>query len=454
MKGRKDNMDNLPSTHLVEAIDLTHDGLGVCKLDDGYTVFVADLLKGETAEIIVTSRKKNYGFGKVLQRISKSPFRVTPRCRHFFECGGCELMHMEYDVQLSFKKYRTELSLRKEKIEEDRVSDIISMPSPYYYRNKVEIKFHQGEKGLEAGFFRAKSHTLVNLEECHIMGKRTFDIIQLVRNIANELGLKAVDDKNKPGLLRSLLIRESLTTKEIILLFHLKEKTLPEADLIVKKLTTKIPEITGIGITTASDISALATDPITLLYGRDYLMEQVNGIWYQVNFRSFFQVNTAQSGRLYQKALEYADINPKTRMIDAYCGIGSIGLAAAKTAFKVFGIEIVKSAILDARKNAELNDVHNAFFEVGDAEEVLKKWKKYKFDVIVVDPPRRGCTKGFIESLLVLKIPRIVYVSCDQATLARDLGLLVSGGYQVQEVTPIDMFPQTASVESVTLLTL
>lgn len=446
-------MDIFPSTHLVEAIDLTHDGFGVCKLDDGYTVFVEDLLKGETAEITITSRKKHYGFGKVVQRISKSPFRVTPRCRHFFECGGCELMHMEYDVQLSFKKYRTELSLRKEKLAEELVMDIISMTNPYYYRNKVEIKFHQGEKGLEAGFFRAKTHSLVNLEECHIMGKRTYDTIHLFRHIANELGLKAFDEKTRTGLLRSALIRESAETKEIILLLHLAEKTLPQADLVVKKLIAKIPEITGIGVTTTSDISALATDPITMLYGKDYLTEKVNGVLLQVNFRSFFQVNTLQSEKLYQKALEYADLNPKTRLIDAYCGIGSIGLAAARKAFKVFGIEIVKPAILDARKNAELNGIRNAFFEVGDAEEVLKKWEKYKFDVIIVDPPRRGCSKPFLESLLSMKIPRLVYVSCDQATLARDLRHLVDGGYQIQEVTPIDMFPQTTSVESVTLLT-
>ena len=447
-------MEPSPSTHLVEAIDLTHDGLGVCKLEDGYTVFVEDLLKGETAEIIVTQKKKHYGFGKVLQRISKSPFRVTPRCRHFYECGGCELMHMEYDVQLSFKKYRMELSLRKEKLLDVPVADIISMANPLHYRNKVEIKFHQGDKGLEAGFFRAKSHTLVNLDECHIIGKRTFDVINLFRNIANELGLKAVDDTNKTGLLRSALIRESLYNKEIVILLHLAAKTLPQADLVVKKMIAKIPEISGIGITMTSDISALATDPIIMLYGRDYITEKINDVLYQVSFRSFFQVNSLQAEKLYQKAIEYAEISPKTRLIDAYCGIGSIGLNVAKKAFKIFGIEIVKQAIMDARKNAELNDVRNAFFEVGDVERVLKKWEKYKFDVIVIDPPRRGCSRAFLDALLKMRIPRIVYVSCDPATLARDLRVLADGGYRIREVTPIDMFPQTVSVESVSLLTL
>jgi 23S rRNA (uracil1939-C5)-methyltransferase len=292
------------------------------------------------------------------------------------------------------------------------------------------------------------------LDECHIIGKRTFDAINLFRNIANELGLKAVDDANKNGLLRSALIRESLYTKEIAILLHVADKTLPQADLVVKKMIAKIPEISGIGITMTSDISALATDPIIMLYGRDYITEKINDVLYQVSFRSFFQVNSLQAEKLYQKAIEYVEISPKTRLIDAYCGIGSIGLNVAKKAFKIFGIEIVKQAIMDARKNAELNDIRNAFFEVGDVERVLKKWEKYKFDVIVIDPPRRGCSKDFLDALLKMRIPRIVYVSCDPATLARDLRVLADGGYRIREVTPIDMFPQTVSVESVSLLTL
>ncbi len=446
-------MEHQLTTTIVEAIDLTHDALGVCKLDDGYTVFVEDLLKGETAEIIVTKRRKSYGFGKVVQRLTKSPFRVTPKCKHFYECGGCGLMHMDYDVQLSFKKYRVESSLKHSHLDDSVVKDMIGMVNPYHFRNKVEVKFGQGEKGIEAGFFIAKTHKLVNLDECHIVAKKSFDVVYLIKNICNELKIHAYDEIAKTGVLKSALIRESVWTKEIIVLLQLARE-LPFSDILVQKMTDKMPEITGIGYTITKDESVMSVDPIVMLFGKDYLKEQINNIVYQVGIRSFFQTNTLQTEKLFQKALEYANLNDKTKLIDAYCGIGSIGLGAAKIAYKVFGIEIVKSAIADARKNAEINKIKNAFFEVGDAQTVLEKWKKFNFDIIFVDPPRRGCSKGFIDALLTMKIPKVVYISCDQATLGRDLEILVNNGYKLVEITPVDMFPQTIHVESVTLLSL
>ncbi|MBN2696207.1 MAG: 23S rRNA (uracil(1939)-C(5))-methyltransferase RlmD [Bacilli bacterium] len=446
-------MDDSLTTTIVEAIDLTHDALGVCKLEDGYTVFVEDLLKGESAEIIITQRRKSYGFGKVVNRLSKSPFRVTPKCKHFYECGGCGLMHMDYDVQLSFKKYRVETSLKNEHLENVKVNNMIGMINPYYYRNKVEIKFHQGEKGLEAGFFQAKSHKLVNLEECHIIAKRSFEVINLIRNIANELSIHAYDELAKTGVLKSAVIRESFSNRQIMVLFNIARE-MPLSDILVEKMTKKIPEITSIGYSIAKDESQLSTDPIKLIFGSGYIEETIDGISYRIGFRSFFQTNTIQTEKLYKKALEYADISDRTKLIDAYCGIGSMGLLAARQAYKVFGIEIVKSAIVDAKINARHNTLKNAFFEVGDAETVLEKWKEFNFDVIIVDPPRRGCSDGFIKALLTMKIPRVVYVSCDQATLSRDLVKLKKGGYDVVEITPVDMFPQTIHVESVTLLSL
>ncbi len=446
-------MEESLTTTIVEAIDLTHDALGVCRLEDGYTVFVEDLLKGESAEIIITQRKKNYGFGKIVNRLTKSPFRVTPKCKHFYECGGCGLMHMDYDTQLSFKKYRIEASLKRANLENIKVNDIIGMVNPFNYRNKVEIKFRQGEKGIEAGFFQAKSHRLVNLEECHITAKKSFDAITLIRNIANELKISAYDEITKAGVLKSAVIRESLSTREIMILFNLSRQ-MPYPEMVVKKLITKIPEIVGIGTTITKDESILSTDPINLIHGKDYIEEQIDGIKYRIGFRSFFQTNTLQTEKLYQKALEYANIDDKTKLIDAYCGIGSMGLLAARQAYKVFGIEIVKSAIFDAKLNARHNKLKNAFFEVGDAETVLKKWKEFNFDVIIVDPPRRGCSDEFIHTLLKMKIPRVVYVSCDLATLARDLVKLTQNGYIVKEITPVDMFPQTTHMESITLLSL
>lgn len=440
--------------YIVKAIDLTHDGLGVTRLNNGYTVFVEDLLKGEVANIEITEEKKKYGFGRVVELIQKSPFRLAPKCKHFYECGGCRLMHMDYDVQIQFKKYRLELMMKKLDRDPGLVEDIICMVNPYYYRNKVEIKFAQGEKGIKAGFFRAKSHHVVDLEECYTMSKKSFELLILIKNICNELGIKAYHPEDGTGSLKSCIIRESTKNKEIVLLFNLANDSFDNEALFVEKVIAKQPMVKGIGVTKAQDESALSTEDIRLLYGRDYLNEEILGINFQISFRSFFQVNTIQTERLFKKAIDYANLNRKQKVIDAYCGIGAISLSLAKDVYKVFGIEVVESAILEAKKNAQLNNIRNAFFEAGNAEIVIQKWKRYKFDCIFIDPPRKGCNPVFIKTLINMQIPKIIYISCNPATLGRDLEKLLQGGYEIKAITPVDMFPQTHHVESCTLLEL
>ena len=439
---------------IVKAIDLTHDGLGVTRLEDGYTVFVEDLLKGETARIEITERRKKYGFGVVTELLQKSPYRLAPKCKHFYECGGCRLMHMDYDVQLAFKKYRLDLLIKKLNQDSTIVNDIICMVNPYYYRNKVEIKFAQAEDGLKAGYFRAKSHHVVDLDECYTMSKKSFELLTLMKNVFNELGVKAYDPLTETGVLKSCVIRESTRNKEIVFLLNLSKDSFPQENAFVQKIIKKYPLVKGIGVVNAVDESAYSTDEIRLLYGKDYLTEDLMGIKFEIGFRSFFQVNTVQTERLYKTAIDMADLSPRDRVIDAYCGIGSIALSLAKKVHKVFGIEVIQSAIEDAKKNAELNNIKNAFFEAGNAEMVIQKWRRFKFDCIFIDPPRKGCDKSFINTLIDMKIPKIVYISCNLATLGRDLEYLVNGGYNVKQITPVDMFPQTTHVESVTLLEL
>jgi 23S rRNA (uracil1939-C5)-methyltransferase len=441
-------------TYFVEAIDLTHDAFGVCKLEDGYTVFVDDMLKGEKAEIIITDRKKSYGFGRVVTMLEKSPYRVNPRCAHYYECGGCNLMHMEYDLQLAFKKYRIETTLKRQGLGTVVVNDMVGMASPYYYRNKVEIKFQQGEKGIEAGFYQTKSHQLVNLQECHIMPKRAMDLIILLKNVCNELGIVAFQEKLNTGFLKSAVIREASKTKQLSLLLQAVSTEHPSLEQLVKKLVSKMPELVNIAVSESKDPSTLSTDKMELLHGAAVLKDTIGNLTFEIGYRSFFQTNAVQTEKLYNKALEYAALTGKERVIDAYCGIGTISLYVAPYAFKVFGIEVVKSAIMDARRNAELNGVKNVFFEVGESESVIKKWLKYKFDVIFVDPPRKGCNPSLLESIIQMKITKVIYISCDQATLARDVKVLVDGGYTLKEITPFDMFPQTVNVESVAFLTL
>ncbi len=444
-----------PANEIVVAIDLTHDALGVCKLENGFMIFVEGLLKGERAEIVITETKKNYGFGKIVNLLEKSPYRVTPKCKHYELCGGCSLMHMDYDLQLSFKKYRVETTLKRIGLNNVLVNDMIGMNNPYYYRNKVEVKFRQGEKGIEAGFFQSKSHNLVNLDECHIMPKKLFELLVLVKNIANELQIKAYDEETKTGIFKSAVLRESYKTKQVTILFHLPEKSsFPVSELFVKKILAKIPEIASIAYSQTNEDGMYINDDVHILYGEEGIIDSIDGMDFWIGHRSFFQTNPIQTEKLYRKALEYANLTGKEKVIDAYCGIGTISLVAAKKAYKVFGIEVVKPAILDARKNAEINHLKNVFFEVGEAETVIQKWKKFKFDVIFVDPPRRGCDKALLDAIIGMKIPKIVYVSCDPGTLARDLKILSDGGYSILEVTPFDMFPQGVHVESVTLLSL
>jgi 23S rRNA (uracil1939-C5)-methyltransferase len=441
-------------TYVVRAIDLSHDGLGVTKLEDGYTVFVADLLKGEAAKIEITQRRKSYGFGKVIERLNRSPYRQAPKCKHFYECGGCELMHMDYDVQTAFKRYRIELMLKKLNIDNVEVEEIISMVNPYYYRNKVEIKFAPGEKGIKAGFFKAKSHHVVDLKECYIMQKKSFELLNLMRNLANQFEITAYNMEDSTGVLKSAVIRESYKYKELVLLINIATDTIPNEEEFVQSIVKSIPEVKGIGISKTLDESGFSDEEIRLVYGRDYIRDELLDKQFEIGFRSFFQVNTLQAERLYKKAIEFAEFKGKERVIDAYCGIGSIALSLADKVHKVFGIEITKSAIIDAKRNARLNGVNNALFEVGNVDKVLQKWKNYKFDAIIIDPPRKGCSKVLLKTMIDMKLPKIIYISCNPATLARDLQFLMNNNYIVDKVAPVDMFPQTSHVESISLLSL
>ena len=285
----------------VKAVDLTHDGLGVVKLNDGYTVFVEDLLKGETADIEITSRRKKFGFGIVTEFIQKSPYRLAPKCKHFYDCGGCRLMHMDYDVQLAFKKYRLELLMKKLKQDETCVNDIICMVNPYYYRNKVEIKFSQSDDDkLKAGFFKAKTHKVIDLDECYTMSKKSFELLTLMKNVFNELGVKAYDYESGEGVLKSCVIRESSRNKEIVVLFNLAQDSFEQEEEFVQRVSNKNTLIKGIGVVKTDDESPSSKDEIRLIYGKNYLNEDLLDIKFEIGFRSFFQVNTIQTERLYK----------------------------------------------------------------------------------------------------------------------------------------------------------
>ena len=433
----------------VEFVDMTHDGMGVCKVE-GFPIFVANALKGEKAQIKVTKVNKNFGFGRITEIIHKSPFRKEPICDHFSECGGCNLMHMNYQMQLDFKKYRTAETLRKLGRIETKVNETVGMLNPYYYRNKAVIPFGEENGKMISGLYKSRSHDIIDMKRCYIIPKITTDIVKFIKNIFVELNIPAYNEEIGTGVVRAVIVRNSNKYDDISITIVTLTPKLPKKEIIVKKLISRYKRIVSIIHNyNPNNTNIVLGKKSKTIFGEDFIRDEINGVFFKISHRSFYQVNPNQTEELYKKAIEYAEVTPNDIIIDAYCGIGTIGLSVAKSCKTLLGVEVVKQAIDDANENAKANNITNAKFVVGKAEEVIKSWSNYDIDTLFVDPPRKGCDPVFLETVAKMKIPKIVYVSCNVATLARDLNYLQSEGYEVLEVTPFDMFPQTSHIEVV-----
>jgi 23S rRNA (uracil1939-C5)-methyltransferase len=436
----------------VEFTDMTHDGMGICKVN-GFPVFVQNALKGETAEIKITKVNASFAFGRLIDIIHKSPFRKEPICDHFFECGGCNLMHMNYQMQLDFKQYRTKETLRKLGKINTTVKDAVGMLNPYYYRNKSVIPFGEENGKLIAGLYKKRTHDIIDLKRCYIIPKITSDIIKYLRNIFEELNIPAYNELIGIGVIRHVVIRNSFKFDDISVTIVTLTPELPKKDIIVKKLVSRYKQVVSVIHNFNPDnTNVVLGKKSKVLFGEDFIRDEINGVYFKISHRSFYQVNPAQTEELYKKAIEYADLTANEVVIDAYCGIGTIGLSVAKYAKIVLGVDVVKSAINDAIENAENNKISNVKFVTGKAEDVIKNWSNYDVDVLFIDPPRKGCKRSFLDTVIQMEIPRVVYISCNVSTLARDLNYLQASGYEVIEVTPFDMFPQTSHIETVTKL--
>ena len=434
----------------VEFIDMTHDGMGVCRID-GFPVFVPKALKGEKGIIKLTKVNSNLGFGRLMELQHKSPFRKEPICDHYSECGGCNLMHMDYSMQLDFKKYRTAETLRKLGKISTKVNDAVGMINPYYYRNKAVIPFGEENGKMIAGLYKSRSHDIIDMKKCYIIPKITTDIVKFLKNIFIELNIPAYNENIGTGVIRHIVVRNSYKFDDISVTIVTLTPKLPKKDLIVQRLIARYKRVVSvIHNHNPENTNIVLGKKSKVIYGEDFIRDEINGVLFKVSHRSFYQVNPQQTESLYKKAIEYAELTPNDIVIDAYCGIGTIALSVAKDCKSVLGVELVKQAISDADENAAANNITNAKFKVGKAEEVIKTWSNYDIDVLFVDPPRKGCEPAFLETIAEMKIPRIVYVSCNVATLARDLNYLQYQGYEVQEATPFDMFPQTSHIEVVT----
>lgn len=434
--------------------DMTHDGMGVCKVD-GFPVFVPNALKGESAQIKITKVNKSFGFGRLIDIRQKSPFRKEPICDHFSECGGCNLMHMNYQMQLDFKKYRTKETLLKLGKIQTKVHETVGMVNPYYYRNKAVIPFGEENGKMVAGLYKARSHDIIDMKRCYIIPKITTDIVKYLKNVFIELNIDAYNETTGFGIVRHVIIRSSHKFDDISVTIITATPKLPRKEILIKKLVNRYKRIVSI----VQNYNPEKTNVVLgkksrVLYGEDFIRDEINGVHFKISHKSFYQVNPTQTEEMYKKAIEYADLTQNEVIIDAYCGIGTIGLSAAKYAKTVLGVDIVKSAIEDAKENAKYNSIENARYVVGKAEEVIKTWKNYDVDVLFIDPPRKGCDIEFLNTVIEMKIPKIVYISCNVSTLARDLNVLQAADYEVKEVTPFDMFPQTSHIEAVTKIEL
>ena len=439
----------------VQIEDLTYEGMGVAKVD-GFPLFIENALPGEKVVVHVLKLGKKFGYAKVVEWLSTSPDRIPLVDPNGTRVGTMPLQHMKYEAQLAFKQKQVKHVMNTiAKMPELEVRPTIGMEHPFGYRNKAQIPVRMVDGLLTTGFFKKNSHDLVPMEDFHIQDPEIDCLIVAVRDILRKYPVVAYDEANHTGELKHIIVRRGLRTKQVMIIFVTRTKLLPQADAIVRDITTAHPEVVSI----VQNIQPKPTNVIMghetkVLFGEDVYEEKLFEFTFKISARSFFQVNTVQTEVLYQQAIDAADLKSGETVVDAYCGIGTMSLAFARDAKKVYAMEIVDDAIVMAKENAKLNGVKNVHFETGAAEKIMPRWKEegIKPDVIVVDPPRKGLELAFIEAACATGPERIVYVSCNQATLARDLVYFKERGYEAQHVQPVDMFPMTAHVEAVSLL--
>ena len=443
--------------YVVEIQGLGYEGEGVCKIDN-FTIFIPGALENEKVRITIVKINKNYGFGKLLEVIEPSKDRVVPKCGIYKRCGGCQLQHLSYEGQLKFKKSRVEDCMRRiGKLDDFIIHDTIGMENPYRYRNKVQLPVgvgrNQGE--INIGFYAQRSHEIIDMETCIIQDETADKVVSLVKQWIKEYNIEVYDEQNNIGIVRNIMLRKAFKTKELMVVVVTRTMEMPHKNELIDMLKTNIPGIKSIIQNVNSKLTnVVLSDKCITLYGADTISDYIGDFKFNISPLSFFQVNPVQTEALYNKALEYAGLTGNEIVFDAYCGTGTITLFLSQKAKKVYGVEIVPQAIENAIINAKQNGISNAEFIVGEAEKVIPELiaQGVKADVVVVDPPRKGCGIELLEAISSIKPKRIVYVSCDPGTLARDLGILKVMGYKTVEVQPVDMFPQTAHVEVVTLL--
>ena len=448
--------------------DMGTSGEGIGKVD-GYALFIKDAIIGDVVEAKIMKAKKNYGYARLMNILTPSEYRVkNPPCSMARKCGGCQIQEMEYGRQLQFKMDKVRGNLMRigevpEELLDCVMEPIVGMDEPFHYRNKAQFPVGTDKEGnIVTGFYAGRTHSIIPNTDCSLGVPVNEKILKCILAFMEEYGIRAYDEEKNSGLVRHVLIRYGFTTKEIMVCLVINGNNLPCGEILAERLA-QIPGMTSITLSINKDkTNVIMGNQIKPLWGQTYITDYIGNVKYQISPLSFYQVNPVQTEKLYGLALEYADLHGNETVWDLYCGIGTISLFLAQKAKKVYGVEIVPQAIDDAKNNAKINGITNAKFYVGKAEEVLPEYyaayerehggKTAHADVIVVDPPRKGCEESLLQTIVDMQPERIVYVSCDSATLARDVKYLRGCGYELERVRAVDQFPQTVHVETVVLL--
>lgn len=437
--------------YIVEIADMNENGEGIGKIDD-FVVFVSGALSGERVLIKLIKIKKSFGYGKLLEVIKKSENRVEPDCNVFKRCGGCTLRHLSYPAQLELKtKIVKDAIERIGGFSDIEVLDTIGMDNPYNYRNKAQFPVGISKDGISFGFYAPRSHSIIDVSNCAIQNNVNEKIISIIKEFMIKYNIRPYDEKSHSGVIRHIVTRIGVFTKEIMVCVVIKGKKLPNADYLVKKLC-QLSNISTIVLNHNNEkTNVILGDKISILYGKGFINDYIGELKFEISPLSFFQINPIQTKILYQTALDFAELKGDETVIDAYCGIGTISLFIAEKVKTVIGVEVVSAAIDDAVRNAEINGISNVKFITGKAEEVIPDLYKNEgvfADVLFLDPPRKGCDARLIDMIREVLPPKIVYVSCNPSTLARDLRML-GECYEINKVQPVDMFCMTGHVETI-----
>ena len=442
-------------TYTMSITDIGTNGEGIGRID-GYTVFVEGALPEEVIKVLIVKTKKHFGYGKLLEILEPSPHRVTPACPVAAKCGGCQLQHLSYEGQLAFKTKKVKDHLERiGGFSGISVGYAKGMEEPWRYRNKAQFPVGGKTGEPEIGFYAKRSHRIIDTPVCMLQNEVNDRIVKIIRAFLAEYEIPLYDETIHRDLVRHILTRIGRRTGEIMVCLVVNGRKLPHCDVLVERLR-EIEGMTSIVLNVNTDqTNVILGTEVHVLWGKETIRDYIGDVQFEISPLSFYQVNPLQTQVLYQTALDFAELEGNETVLDLYCGIGTISLFFAQKAKHVFGVEIVPEAIADAKRNAALNGMNNADFAVGAAEDVIPRLYEEKgitADVVVVDPPRKGCDSVLLDTIAAISPKKVVYVSCDSATLARDLAYLCPKGYTIEKVQVVDMFPHTVHVETVVLL--